>query len=43
MPIAFNLGIAGGAWGGGLIVTHMGLIYTAWIGWGRCTQSVRRG
>jgi predicted MFS family arabinose efflux permease len=29
---AFNLGIAGGAWGGGLIVAHFGLIHTAWIG-----------
>jgi predicted MFS family arabinose efflux permease len=29
---AFNLGIAGGAWGGGLIVSHLGLIHTAWIG-----------
>ena len=29
---AFNLGIAGGAWGGGLIVEHAGLIHTAWIG-----------
>jgi len=29
---AFNLGIAGGAWGGGLIVAHVGLIHTAWIG-----------
>ncbi|OCR26109.1 MFS sugar transporter [Pseudomonas syringae] len=29
---AFNLGIAGGAWGGGWIVAHMGLIHTAWIG-----------
>jgi predicted MFS family arabinose efflux permease len=29
---AFNLGIAGGAWGGGLIVEHLGLIHTAWIG-----------
>ncbi|WP_025129379.1 MFS transporter [Pseudomonas sp. PH1b] len=29
---AFNLGIAGGAWLGGLIVTHLGLIHTAWIG-----------
>ncbi len=29
---AFNLGIAGGAWGGGLIVAHIGLIHTAWIG-----------
>lgn len=29
---AFNLGIAGGAWGGGLIVENFGLIHTAWIG-----------
>ena len=29
---AFNLGIAGGAWAGGLIVAHFGLIHTAWIG-----------
>lgn len=29
---AFNLGIAGGAWGGGLIVAHLGLVHTAWIG-----------
>lgn len=29
---AFNLGIAGGAWVGGLIVAHFGLIHTAWIG-----------
>ncbi len=29
---AFNLGIAGGAWLGGLIVAHMGLVHTAWIG-----------
>ncbi|MCP3023179.1 MFS transporter [Cupriavidus basilensis] len=29
---AFNLGIAGAAWAGGLIVTHMGLIHTPWIG-----------
>ena len=29
---AFNLGIAGGAWGGGLIVQNFGLIHTAWIG-----------
>jgi predicted MFS family arabinose efflux permease len=29
---AFNLGIAGGAWGGGLIVENVGLIHTAWIG-----------
>lgn len=29
---AFNLGIAGGAWAGGQIVAHLGLIHTAWIG-----------
>ena len=29
---AFNLGIAGGAWAGGLIVAHFGLIHTAWVG-----------
>ncbi len=29
---AFNLGIAGAAWAGGLIVTHLGLIHTPWIG-----------
>ncbi len=29
---AFNLGIAAGAWGGGLIVAHLGLIHTTWIG-----------
>lgn len=29
---AFNLGIAGGAWLGGLIVAQLGLIHTAWIG-----------
>lgn len=29
---AFNLGIAGGAWGGGLIVDQLGLIHTGWIG-----------
>lgn len=29
---AFNLGIAGGAWGGGLIVQHLGLVHTGWIG-----------
>jgi predicted MFS family arabinose efflux permease len=29
---AFNLGIAGGAWGGGLIVEHLGLMHTGWIG-----------
>ena len=29
---AFNLGIAGGAWAGGLITSHFGLIHTAWVG-----------
>ncbi len=29
---AFNLGIAGGAWLGGKVVAHVGLIHTAWIG-----------
>ncbi len=29
---AFNLGIALGAWGGGLIVQHLGLMHTPWIG-----------
>lgn len=29
---AFNLGIAGAAWTGGLIVTHLGLQHTPWIG-----------
>lgn len=29
---AFNLGIAGAAWAGGLIVTHLGLMQTPWIG-----------
>ena len=29
---AFNIGIAGGAWGGGLIVSHLGLMATPWIG-----------
>lgn len=29
---AFNVGIAGGAWGGGLIVAHLGLLATPWIG-----------
>ncbi|HEY0491593.1 MAG TPA: MFS transporter [Telluria sp.] len=29
---AFNVGIAMGAWGGGLIVTHFGLMATPWIG-----------
>jgi DHA1 family inner membrane transport protein len=29
---AFNLGIAGGAWGGGHIVDALGLVHTGWIG-----------
>ncbi|MDQ0139629.1 MFS transporter [Cupriavidus necator] len=29
---AFNLGIAGAAWAGGLIVTRLGLLQTPWIG-----------
>jgi predicted MFS family arabinose efflux permease len=29
---AFNVGIAIGAWGGGLIVEHLGLMHTPWIG-----------
>ena len=29
---AFNLGIAGAAWAGGLIVTHLGVMHTPWIG-----------
>lgn len=29
---AFNVGIAGGAWAGGLIVTKVGLLATPWIG-----------
>jgi multidrug resistance protein len=29
---AFNLGIAGGAWAGGLIVEYFGLLATPWIG-----------
>ena len=29
---AFNLGIAGAAWAGGLIVEHLGLMHTPWIG-----------
>ena len=29
---AFNVGIALGAWGGGLIVAHLGLMATPWIG-----------
>ncbi|KLN54211.1 MFS transporter [Variovorax paradoxus] len=31
---AFNLGIAGAAWASGLIVTHLGLMHTPWIGAG---------
>jgi predicted MFS family arabinose efflux permease len=29
---AFNLGVAGGAWAGGIVVTHLGLMHTPWIG-----------
>lgn len=29
---AFNVGIAGGAWAGGWIVVHLGLMATPWIG-----------
>ncbi|MDN8614178.1 MFS transporter [Variovorax ginsengisoli] len=29
---AFNLGIAGAAWAGGLVVAHLGLVHTGWIG-----------
>lgn len=29
---AFNLGIAGGAWIGGIIVADLGLLHTTWIG-----------
>ena len=29
---AFNVGIAFAAWAGGLVVTHVGLIHTGWIG-----------
>ena len=29
---AFNVGIALGAWGGGLIVVHVGLMATPWVG-----------
>ena len=29
---AFNVGIALGAWGGGLIVAHLGLMATPWVG-----------
>ncbi len=28
---AFNLGVAGGAWTGGMIVSHLGLMHTPWI------------
>ncbi|GLC90631.1 MFS transporter [Cupriavidus sp. TA19] len=28
---AFNLGVAGGAWGGALVVGHLGLAHTPWI------------
>ncbi|MGF6774007.1 DHA1 family inner membrane transport protein [Paraburkholderia sp. GAS199] len=29
---AFNLGVAGGAWIGGIVVGHLGLMHTPWIG-----------
>jgi MFS transporter, DHA1 family, inner membrane transport protein len=29
---AFNLGVAGGAWTGGMVVSHLGLMHTPWIG-----------
>ncbi|MES2911857.1 MAG: MFS sugar transporter, partial [Pseudomonadota bacterium] len=29
---AFNVGIAFAAWAGGLVVTHVGLMHTPWIG-----------
>jgi predicted MFS family arabinose efflux permease len=29
---AFNVGIAGAAWAGGFVVTHLGLIHAGWIG-----------
>ena len=29
---AFNLGIAFGAWAGGIVVSQLGLMYTPWIG-----------
>lgn len=45
---AFNLGIAGGAWGGGRIVDSIGLMHTPWIGalvvllaWGLTARSGR--
>ncbi|MOA51580.1 hypothetical protein D3C78_1747470 [compost metagenome] len=28
---AFNLGVAGGSWAGGLVVSHLGLAHTPWI------------
>lgn len=28
---AFNLGVAGGSWGGALVVSHMGLEHTPWV------------
>ena len=31
---AFNLGIAFAAWAGGLVVTHLGVMHTPWIGAG---------
>ncbi|MFD1299670.1 MFS transporter [Lysobacter gummosus] len=29
---AFNLGVAGGSWAGGLVVAHLGLGHTPWVG-----------
>ncbi|WP_345817616.1 MFS transporter (plasmid) [Paraburkholderia sp. PREW-6R] len=29
---AFNLGVAGGAWTGGIVVSHLGLMHTPWVG-----------
>lgn len=29
---AFNLGVAGGSWAGGLVVAHLGLDHTPWVG-----------
>lgn len=29
---AFNVGIALGSWGGGMIVSELGLMHTPWIG-----------
>lgn len=29
---AFNLGVAGGSWAGGVVVTHLGLGHTPWVG-----------